>query len=278
MKAELRSSFPNFLLVTLPLNSLLIEKSSALEEFPMKISKECNKLLEEWSRTPSMDWPLPSWEPAENSKKSNSELKDTIYSKAVLKVKLPLSFWEEVLNNSSKKLKDPWTTLSWWWEELWNSLPWSPEEEPSKWNFLDTWDIMPDPFLVRLNWSSTPLLELWKLSPEPLPKMLVWIPLNVWTDSDKNTPKIKMEDTTEWVSTHPLVLPTLMMTSSGNLLSLNKMPLPLLLKHATLFWVLTKLWETLNLNKPNCNREEDPDKADKWTPPDFPKTWELNDS
>lgn len=278
MKAELRSSFPNSPLVILPLNSLPIEKSSVPGEFLMKISKECNKLLEEWSRTPSTDWPLPFWEPAENSKKSNSELKDTIYSKVVLKVKPPLSSWEEVLNNSSKKLKDLWMILSWSWEEPWSSLPWSPEVEPSKWNFLDTWDITPDPFPARLNWSSILLPELWRLSPEPLPKMLVWIPLNVWTDSDKNTPKIKMEDTTELELTPPLVSPTLMMTSSGNLLSLNKMPLPLLLKHATLFWVSMKLWETLNLNKLNCNREEDPDKADKWTPPDFPKTWELNDS
>lgn len=100
-RVEPRLSFLTYQLVILPLNTLLTEIFSAPVEFRKMISKELLKPPEPFCKLPSMASLIMFWELAENSRKSKSEMKDSICSLIARTPRVPpwslevepLNFW-----------------------------------------------------------------------------------------------------------------------------------------------------------------------------------------
>jgi hypothetical protein len=92
LMSEHKLFYPNYPSEILPHNILLTEIFSAPAESPMKTSKELSNQPEPPFKLPSTELKLLVSDLVENSKKSKSVLKDTIYSRNVLKVEVPLLF------------------------------------------------------------------------------------------------------------------------------------------------------------------------------------------
>ena len=82
MMLEPKLSCPSSPSEILPLSGSLTEASSVPAESPVKISPELPRPPELSSRPPSTTLPLMFWELAEVSKRSRSELRDTISLKS----------------------------------------------------------------------------------------------------------------------------------------------------------------------------------------------------